>query len=201
MNKRKVEILQKSVAYKGYLGIEKYRVKHSRFHGGSTQELEREILERGKVVGVLPYDPVSDQIILIEQFRIGAHCAKVNAWQVEIVAGVIEEGESPEQVARRETHEETGKEVSRIHHIGDFLVSPGCTSEEMHLYCGEVSTDSFEGIFGLPHEGEDIRAFTLTFDEAYLLLRDRKLTNFPVMAAIQWFVLNHDFIRGAWMKS
>ena len=110
-----VEILDKSEQYKGYFRINRYRLRHRLYAGGWSGELQRELFERGHAVGVLPYDPAADSVVLIEQFRIGALVAGMEPWLTEIVAGIIEEGEAPEEVARRETREEAGLEVIGSH--------------------------------------------------------------------------------------
>ena len=114
MNENDVEILDKETAFQGYFRIDRYRLRHRLFAGGWSEAITREVFERGHVVGVLPYDPIEDRVVLIEQFRIGAYAAGFSPWLIEIVAGVIEAGEEPEEVARRETLEETGCSVTEL---------------------------------------------------------------------------------------
>ena len=155
-----IEILGKSEQYKGYFRINRYRLRHRLYAGGWSGELERELFERGHAVGVLPYDPAADSIVLIEQFRIGALVAGMDPWLSEVVAGIIEEGEAPEEVARRETREEAGIEVMDLMPICRYLVSPGGSSESVILYCGRVDSRGAGGIHGLAAEHEDIRVET-----------------------------------------
>ena len=195
---REVSITAKERISEGYLKVERYRLHHERFAGGMMPELQREVMVRGKVVAVLPYDPRTDRVVLIEQFRIGAYRAERPAWQIEIVAGVVEPDETPENVARRETEEEVGVGLSRIHPIGQSLVSPGCSDEDMALFCGEIDSRGVGGIHGLAGEGEDIRAFSLPWNEALTLLNEGRLTNFPIVLAMQWLALNREALRGRW---
>ena len=118
-----VELIEKERAYGGYLAIDRFRLTHGKFEGGRTPPITREVMARGEVVGLLPYDPRADQVVLIEQFRIGAYAAGVWAWLTEIVAGVMAPGETAEEVARRETLEETGLRPARIAPIGYYLMS------------------------------------------------------------------------------
>src|SRR5262249_36602957 len=104
MNKD-VEILEKSERYRGHFRIDRYRLRHRLFPGGWSGTFDRELFERGHAVGVLPYDAAADAIVLIEQFRIGALVAGMEPWLIEVVAGIVEEGEEPEEVARREALE------------------------------------------------------------------------------------------------
>src|ERR1700676_5091838 len=106
-----VEIIEKTPRYKGFFEIVRYRFRHRLFAGGWSGEIVREVFERGHAVAVLPYDPAADAVVLIEQFRIGALVAGFAPWQREIVAGIIEKGEGPEDVARREAAEEAGAAV------------------------------------------------------------------------------------------
>nr|NIS40705.1 NUDIX domain-containing protein [Desulfuromonadales bacterium] len=184
--------------YQGYLRIDHYRLTHAKFDGGRTPVLSRELMERGHAVALLPYDPVSDCVVLIEQFRIGAYAAGFHPWLVEIVAGIIDAQESPEAVARREAREETGLEIGRLEPIGHYLTSPGCTSESLRIYCGEVDSETAGGIHGLPDEGEDIRVFTLPFDEAAMALTTGGFTNFPIVLAMQWLMINRERVRSLW---
>ncbi len=184
--------------YEGYLRIDRYRLTHAKFDGGRTPALSRELMERGHAVALLPYDPSADRVVLIEQFRIGAYAGGFHPWLVEIVAGIIDAGESPEAVVRREAREETGLETGRLEAIGHYLTSPGCTSESLRIYCGEVDSEAAGGIHGLPDEGEDIRVFTLPFDEAAMLLTTGGFTNFPIVLAMQWLMINRERVRSLW---
>ena len=123
MDHKDVEILAHETVYKGYFQIDRYRLRHRRHQGGWTGEITREVFERGHVAAILPYDPDRDAVILIEQFRIGAYAAGEPCWLTEIVAGVIDNGETAEGVARREMEEETGSSVTTLEPIGSYLSS------------------------------------------------------------------------------
>lgn len=195
---RNVQVIEKTSPYRGYLRIDRYELRHEKFEGGETEPMQREVMDRGQVTALLPYDPIEDQVVLIEQFRIGALAAQSNPWLTEIVAGVIGPGETPDEVARRETVEETGLEPGRIEPIGFYLMSPGCSSEAMHLFCGEVDSRHAGGVHGLDHEGEDIRVFAIPFEEAEALLMSGALTNFPIVLALQWLIISRKRIRHLW---
>ena len=98
-NSKEFKIIRRETPYQGFFRLEKYRLKHTLFAGGWTRELDRELFRRGNCVAVLLYDPKRDEIILIEQFRVGAILHQEQPWLLEIVAGAIEEGETAEQVA------------------------------------------------------------------------------------------------------
>ena len=193
-----VELLGKSQRYSGFFRINGYRLRHRLFAGGWSGVIEREVFERGHAVGVLPYDPVADSLVLIEQFRIGALVAGMSPWLIEVVAGIIEEGEAPEEVARRETQEEAGLEIQALMPMCRYLVSPGGSSESVRLYCGRVDSRGAGGIHGLAEEHEDIRVDRVAYGEAMRLLEEGRVTNSVSLIALQWLALHRDRVRAAW---
>jgi len=193
-----VEILDKSEQYKGYFRINRYRLRHRLYAGGWSGELQRELFERGHAVGVLPYDPAADSVVLIEQFRIGALVAGMGPWLTEVVAGIIEEGEAPEEVARRETREEAGIEVMDLMPICRYLVSPGGSSESVILFCGRVDSRGAGGIHGLAAEHEDIKVDVVPYAEAMRRLEEGDFTNAISIIALQWLALHRGRVRTAW---
>ena len=193
-----VELLDKSERYSGFFRINCYRLRHRLFAGGWSGAIEREVFERGHAVGVLPYDPVADSVVLIEQFRIGALVAGMSPWLIEVVAGIAEEGEAPEEVARRETQEEAGLEIQALMPMCRYLVSPGGSSESVRLYCGRVDSRGAGGIHGLAEEHEDIRVDHLPYGEAMRLLEEGLVTNSVGLIALQWLALHRDRVRAAW---
>jgi len=193
-----IEILDKSEQYKGYFRINRYRLRYRLYAGGWSGELQRELFERGHAVGVLPYDPAADSVVLIEQFRIGALVAGMGPWLTEVVAGIIEEGEAPEEVARRETREEAGIEVMDLMPICRYLVSPGGSSESVILFCGRVDSRGAGGIHGLAAEHEDIKVDVVPYAEAMRRLEEGDFTNAISIIALQWLALHRGRVRAAW---
>src|SRR5262249_48086283 len=121
MTEEDFELIEKTTAYQGYFRVDVYRFRHRLFAGGWSGEMRREVFERGHAVAVLPYDPERDAVVMIEQFRIGAAAADMPLWQLEFVAGIIDEGETPEAVARREAHEEAGCEILDVVPVYRYL--------------------------------------------------------------------------------
>ena len=193
-----VEILGRETAYDGFFKLERWHLRHERFDGGWTGEMTRELFERGHAAAVLPYDPERDEVVLIEQFRIGAHAAGLDPWMVEVVAGIIEDGERPEQVVRREALEECGLHLSELVPLHTFLLSPGGSSETLHLYAGRVDTTEAGGHFGVAEEHEDIRAFTLPAEEAIGLMQQGRIHNAPALVALQWLQTNRPDLQRRW---
>ena len=168
--------------------------------------MTREVFERGHAVGVLLYDPDRDVVVLIEQFRIGAFASrpklrfrrKISPWLMEIVAGIIEYGEKPETVARRESIEETGCKILDLVHMCDYLVSPGGSTESMMLYCGRVRAPRHGSVHGITEEHEDIRVHVVTARKAFKWLDSGFVCNSMIIIALQWFRVNRDRLRNLW---
>jgi len=159
--------------------------------------------DRGQAAAVLLYDPARDSVVLIEQFRIGALAStarlkKRGPWLIEAVAGVIEAGESAEDVVRREAAEEAGLEPSDLIPMLDYLSSPGCMSESVALYCGRVDASAAGGVHGLDHEHEDIRVLVVPFRQAVEMVESGRFFNAHTIIALYWLALNRDRVRRRW---
>jgi ADP-ribose pyrophosphatase len=194
-----VQLIEKTTSFQGYFRIERYRFRHKLFAGGWSGEVSREVFERGHAVAVLPYDPERDAVLLIEQFRIGALAGGMPPWQVEVIAGIIDEGEMPEQVAHREAEEEAGCKLEDLVPMATYLASPGGTSETCKLYCARIDSRGLGGIHGLAHEHEDIRVTIVPFDEARAMLENGIIGNATALIALQWLALHRDELRSRWL--
>lgn len=184
------ELIARDVLYRGFFSLERLRLRFQRFDGGWSPELDREMFERGHAVAVLPYDPVRDEVVLIEQFRPGALDAPTGPWMTEIVAGMIEQGEAPDEVAHREAEEESGLVLGRLIPITRYWVSPGGTTESIHLFLGVVDAGDAGGHYGLEHEHEDIRVHVVTLDEAMARIEQGQICSAAPIIALQWLALN-----------
>ncbi len=176
--------------FEKYFKLDEYSLSHELFGGGFSPVFTREIFERGSVVAVLPYDRKRDKVILIEQFRAGAIDDADGPWLIESVAGVIEPGETTEEVARRECEEEAGCSIKQLELITKYYVSPGGTSELCSLFCGMVDSEGVAGIHGLADENEDIRVLVVDAEEAFEWVREGKIRSSATIIALQWLELN-----------
>jgi ADP-ribose pyrophosphatase len=193
-----VELVEHEVAYQGRFRIGRYLFRHGLYQGGQSKILRREVFERGHAAAVLPYDPVRDEVVLIRQFRAGAYVAGRHPWTWEVVAGIIEDGESPEGLIRREAVEEAALTVGDILPMHEFVVSPGACSETCATYLGRVDTTSAGGIFGLEAEGENILVKVFPFAEARAMLDRNEIDNAIAVIALQWLALYRDQVRARW---
>jgi ADP-ribose pyrophosphatase len=190
-------IIEDQRVHDGFFKVSELTLKHTLFKGGWSQTITRELFHRGNCVAVLLYDPDRDEVVIIEQFRVGALQLPsiADAWLLEIVAGAIEPGETAEAVAIREAQEEAGCVIQELIKIQDFFTSPGGTSELLTLFYGKVDTSHLGGIHGLAHEDEDILVTVRPFDEVYQLLLDGKILSAIPIIAIQWLFINRDSLR------
>ena len=178
--------------YEKYFKLDEFSVSHELYGGGSSPVFTRELFERGSVVAVLPYDPERRKVVLIEQFRVGAVAvADVDGpWLIESVAGVIEDGESTQDVAMREAEEEAGCHIRQLHLTSRYYVSPGGTSEHCTSYCGLIDSKGLGGIHGLTEENEDILVMVVDAEEAFGWVREGKIRSSATIIALQWLELN-----------
>jgi len=198
--KNDVEIIARETLYSGFFSLELYRFRHRLFNGEMSGEVRREIFERGHAAVLLPFDPVRDEVVLIEQVRIAAYDTSESPWLLEMVAGMIEEGETPEDVARREAVEEAGLVVGRTKPVLSYLASPGGTSERSSILVGEVDATTAEGIHGLADENEDIRVHVVSRELAYQWVEEGKIDNAASVIALQWLQLHYQDLRNEWTK-
>jgi ADP-ribose pyrophosphatase len=142
---------------------------------------------------------VRDEVILIEQFRIGPYAVGWDPWLLEGVAGIIEDGESPEDVARRETREEAGCEITDLVPVMRYISSPGACSETVALFCGRVDSSGAGGVHGLADEGEDIKVMVYPVAKAIGLLDSGRIVNAKTIIALQWLALNYADLKQRWL--
>jgi len=193
-----VRVLEEQTAWSGHFTVRRLTLQHRRFDGGWSDPLVREVFERGDAVGVLPYDPRTDRLVMIEQFRPGAMRGDDSPWMLELIAGVVEPGESDEEVVHREAMEEAGCELSELVPIATVLPSAGACTEQVRLFCGRVSSASIGGIHGLQEEGEDILVHSVSREDALQLLADDRIPNGHTLIALQWLYIHGESLRERW---
>ncbi|MBC3376161.1 NUDIX domain-containing protein [Pseudomonas sp. SWRI92] len=193
-----VEVVKRESCFQGFYKLDRVHLRHELFAGGMSREISRELFVRHDAVCVLPYDPQRDEVVLIEQFRVGAMGKSVNPWLVELVAGLIDKDEQPEEVAHREAQEEAGLVFAALWPMTKYFPSPGGSDEFVHLYLGRCDSAGAGGLHGLEDEGEDIRVKTWAFEDALQAVRDGRICNAASIIALQWLALNRDEVRGLW---
>ena len=198
MRRDDVEIIESETVWKGFFRMDRLRLRHRLFAGGWGRPITREVFERGHAAALLPYDPVRDEVVLIEQFRIGPYVGGDTPWLHEAVAGIVEDGEENEAVARREAWEEAGVELGELVPVASYYTSPGTMTEYVHLFCARVDASGAAGVHGLADEGEDIRVIALPFAETLACLKEGRIESGHTLIALQWLALNHNDLRRRW---
>ena len=198
MTKESAELVRHEVAFQGYFKVVRYFFRHTLYEGGMSGVISREVFERGHAGGVLMYDPERDEVVLIRQFRAGAYVAGHHPWVWEVVAGIIEENETAEQMIRRETVEEAGLEVGELIPIQNVMLTPGACSETCQIFLGRIDSSKAGGVFGLAEEHEDILVKVMKFADAYALVERNEVDNAVGVIALQWLALHRDEVRRRW---
>lgn len=193
-----VRVLEQETVFSGYFSVRRLTLQHRCFGGGWSRPIVREVFDRGDCVGVLPYDPATDSVVMIEQFRPGAIRGDQSPWMLELIAGVIDSGESDEQVVHREAMEEAGCVMSELLPIATVIPSAGACSEQIRLFCGRVSRAAIGGIHGLAEEGEDILVHSVTRSDALAMLAADRVPNGHTLIALQWLQIHGDALRERW---
>lgn len=196
--KKNFEILNTENLLNDFLRVNAYQVRHELFAGGTSPVLRRLRLEKEKAVSVLLYDPDHQNVVMIEQFRIGAK-EEAQSWLLENPAGYVEVDESPDNVARREVREETGCKVTALIQICEFLVSPGISNERIILFCGRIDSTTADGIHGLEQEGEDIKVEVLSLEDAKKELYSGRINSTSTIMSMQWLLLNKQEVDSQWL--
>ena len=186
-NSDEVKIQSREYLFRGFIQVEKVSLQHRLFNQTEyTPILQRELIHRPEAAGVLIYDDAQQKFALIEQFRVGAMDDSDSAWQLEIIAGVLDGDESPESCIRRESLEESGCEIDELEHLFSFYPSAGACSELFHLYSAQARLPEQGGVFGMPDEGENIQLHLIDYSEIKNLFTNGRLRNAPVIMALQW---------------
>jgi ADP-ribose pyrophosphatase len=182
-----------------HLRIDTFRFRHRLFSGEWSAERNYDVLRRGQAVAIVLYDPDHDRVVLVEQFRLPALLAGSSPWQLEVAAGLIDTNETPQAVAVRETHEETGLAlIGEPILIQRYLSSAGNSDEGIFLFCGRVDSTAAAGVHGLPEEHEDIRVVVKTSTEVETLLDAGAIESGHTLIGLYWLLRHRDHLRQLW---
>ena len=200
MTAQDVKIKHKILAHDGFCRIKRYAMQHRLFNGGWTQDYMRELMIKPSVAAALPYDPQHNQVVLIEQFRIGALEKNVTPWLIEIVAGIMDKNYSENfaELIHREMLEEAGLKIADLLPISEYLPTPGCSTEKVKLFCAKVDSTKAPAFCGLASEQEDIKIHILSTQAAFAAVDSGQINNAAAIIALQWLELNLDKINQKW---
>ncbi len=198
-----VNILSQDVPWHGRATLRLVRFRHRRFNGTWSGQITWELWQRGRAAAMVPYDPVSDQVVLIEQFRLPAYAAGYGTVMREIPAGLCEPGEEPEATIRRELQEEAGVTARRAHKIGEYVLAPGGSDETIFIYAGEVTAPlavhaNDADLSRLRDTNEDIRVVVVPANEAIEQALAGELPNSVATIGLLWLAARRPFLRKLW---
>lgn len=186
---RKAVVESRRVLLDGFLHVEEVNVSFELHSGGMSKPVRRLNLKRDLAAGVLLVNKAKGAVILVRQFRYSA-LEHGTAWLTEIVAGLIDDGETPEQATCREAVEESGYDVGHLEPITTFYTTPGICSERIALFYGETASAEPAGCGGgLAGEGEDIEVLELPYAAAFAMLDRGEIVDGKTIIALQWLRL------------
>jgi ADP-ribose pyrophosphatase len=194
----KIEVDQRETLFDNFLRVDRLKLRHSLFAGGWSELMTRELILRPRAVGVLLFDPAQQQVVLVRQIRVGMLDEGQNPWLLELVAGMVESGEEPIEVAARESLEEANTKPQDLLQICEYYNSPGISNERITLFCGRVDATQAGGIFGLDAEHEDIEVVVLSLADALAKVASGEINNAMSIIALQWLQLNQPMLEESW---
>lgn len=193
----RVDILERTRVHTNFFGMDEITMRHETFDGGMSEPLNRSVFVTSDASIVLPYDPVRDRVLLVEQIRLGP-IGRYDpvVWQMEPIAGLVDPGESPEDAAHREAREEAGLTFDALEPVAECYPSPGGNTDFFHIYVGLCDLpDTATGIGGAEDEGENIRSHVMAFDALMALAEDRRTANAPLTLATYWLAHHRARLR------
>jgi ADP-ribose pyrophosphatase len=194
-----VEIIQQDTPFQGFFRVDRLTLRHRLYRGGWSAPLKRELFMRRNAVAVLPYDPQRGEVLLVEQFRVGALNWRDSPWCLEMIAGIADqEGETSEQLIRREALEEAGLTLGEMQQIAHYMPSPGGSNERLQIFVARADLSGAGGVFGHPHEGEDIRSQLVAVADISMLLESGRIDNAASIIALQWMLLHKPSLDAIW---
>jgi|TARA_B110000285_G_scaffold98761_1_gene112603 ADP-ribose pyrophosphatase len=194
----KIEVDQRETLFDSFLRVDRLKLRHSLFAGGWSELMTRELILRPRAVGVLLFDPAQQQVVLVRQIRVGMLDEGQKPWLLELVAGMVESGEEPIEVAARESLEEANTKPQDLLQICEYYNSPGISNERITLFCGRVDATQAGGIFGLDAEHEDIEVVVLSLADALAKVASGEINNAMSIIALQWLQLNQPMLEESW---
>lgn len=196
---RDVELVSQSIAYSNFFSFEDLSLKHRKFDGAMSNQMERGVLMSADAVTVLPYDPVRDCVLVIEQFRTAMFMrGDPHPWGLEAIAGRLDPGETPEGTAHREAAEEAGLTLGDLHFVGSYYSAPGSNTEYLYSYIAECDLpDSAAGLGGLLTENEDIKAQIVSFERLDAAIAAHQIDIGPLLLSALWLKAERARLRAA----
>lgn len=184
----------------GFINLDEISIAYPRLSDGQKIQVSRQIISKKDAVAVLLHDPAKRTFVLVQQLRLPAHLNLLpdqkDGILTEVVAGNIEEGESPDQSAVREAREETGFQIEKIEKFGQVFSSPGYSTEQIHFYFAEITPKIRAACVPLNPDGsEDIRVVEWSVDHVRMKMENGEISDMKTLLAFQWFFKKENLKR------
>ncbi|HEX5678451.1 MAG TPA: NUDIX domain-containing protein [Alcanivorax sp.] len=194
-----MEVLKRETPFQGFFRLDRLHLRHRLFEGGWSGTVQRELFVRPPAAAVLPYDPRRGEILMVEQFRVGALDWRDTPWCLELIAGLADkEGEPVADLVRREAQEEAGVEIGEMKRVAHYMPSPGGSNERLQVFVGRADLSGAGGVHGVAEENEDIRVVVRPVSEMEALLRSGRVDNAASLIALQWLLLHRTELDREW---
>jgi nudix-type nucleoside diphosphatase (YffH/AdpP family) len=156
---------------------------------GMAYRIDRELIDHGEASAVLIVERQRSVAILVRQWRAGLIAAGVDPFLLEVCAGLIDPGETPEQAAKREAEEETGVKIGSMRKIGVVAPSAGTLTERIHLFIAEVSSARVADTWAGHDDGEHIEVVELPLAELFEMVRRGEIVDAKTLILVQHAML------------
>ncbi len=185
--------------YDGFFQMKAFEMRRRSFDGTMSQPMQRAGFVAYDAALVLPYDPVNDLVMLVEQMRFGPMLrGDKHPWVFEPAAGLVDAAEDPAETAKREAMEETGLDIKEVEFMTRVYPSPGYSSEFFHCYLATADLAGWtSGVSGLSSESEDIKSHVITLDDALALCDSGEINAAPLVMMLHWVLRHRDRLRRA----
>ncbi len=194
-----VEVLKRETPFQGFFRLDRLHLRHRLFEGGWSGTMQRELFVRPPAAAVLPYDPQRGEILMVEQFRVGALDWRDTPWCLELIAGLADkEGEPVADLVRREAREEAGMDIGEMKRVAHYMPSPGGSNERLQVFVGRADLRHAGGVHGVVEENEDIRVVVRPVSEVEALLRSGRVDNAASLITLQGLLLHREALDREW---
>ncbi|WP_321867506.1 NUDIX domain-containing protein [Paraburkholderia tropica] len=182
----KVEVETKARILDDFFKVDQAHLRFEKSDGLMSPLVRRLNFERGDSVAAIMFDPDTSMLTFARQFRYPTY-EKGPGWIIELIAGAVDKGETPEAAIRREIVEESGYDPVSIEPVSTFYTTPGGSSERIILYYAEVSERSRVGAGGgVASEAEDIELVQLRLEDALEKMASGQIVDGKTMIGLYW---------------
>lgn len=168
--------------------------------GRRATRIAYEVLRIGEVVAVLPYDPVLDRLVVIRQFRLGAHLAHGHGDNLEVIAGRVDPGEAPVAAAHREAMEEAGIALSDLQPMLAYAPLAAAADERVHLFSARCDASRLPAVAGEIDQEETVLPLAVAPADLLEAVQGGRVRNGHLILALSWFTLHRAAIEAQWMR-